>query len=405
MDTLLEPLPSPSDIQSQEPTSKKKSVLKKILGAIFIGALLGLSMSIGFFIGDVVITPVDLGLTGLQKGVLLAGIFVLLPVAIAIHEGGHLLGGKLAGFQFALFVVGPLMILRQGDGIKFKLNKSFATYGGLAASFPTSTVNLRRGMLMLVAGGPLTSLLTGLVFLALGLFVFPLPESTESLSFLGLFGRIALFFMALVSVVIAFVTMIPGKTGGFMTDGARLRLLAKGGPASDRELAVWQVTTTSMSGTRPSKWPTDALESAIMLQDESIFEYVSRTLAYTHAMDAKDYPQAHQHLRRALSLWNKIPASLQPSIAMEAAYFEAIARQDARRARAWLDKAVQSPFIDQTTKHRSESAVLIAEGMHEEAKEKLGEAENALSAILDAGMATAQAHWIQDLQESIKSEI
>ena len=92
MDTFLEPLPSPSDLQSQAPAPKKKSVFKKILGAIFIGALLGVSMSIGFFIGDVVITPVDLGLSGLQKGTLLAGIFVLLPFAIAIHEGGHLSG-------------------------------------------------------------------------------------------------------------------------------------------------------------------------------------------------------------------------------------------------------------------------------------------------------------------------
>ncbi|MBX2820899.1 MAG: hypothetical protein KTR29_14495 [Rhodothermaceae bacterium] len=405
MDTLLEPLPSPSDLQSKEPATKKKSVFKKILGAIFIGALLGVSMSIGFFIGDVVITPVDLGLSGLQKGILLTGIFVLLPFAIAIHEGGHLLGGKLAGFQFALFVVGPLMIMRQGNGIKFKLNKSFATYGGLAASFPTSTVHLRRGMLMLVAGGPLTSLLTGLLFFALGLFVFPIPASTESLSFLGLFARIALLFMGLVSIVIAFVTMIPGKTGGFMTDGARLRLLAKGGPASDRELAVWQVTTTSMAGTRPSEWPKEALESAITLQDESIFEYVSRTLFYTHAMDAKDYRQARQHLLRALSLWNKIPASLQPSIAMEAAYFESVARQDAERARTWLDEAGQSPFIDQTTKHRSEAAVLITEGKYEEAREKLEEAEKALNTILDAGMAKAQENWVQDLHASTKNKV
>ena len=260
-------------------------------------------------------------------------------------------------------------------------------------------------MLMLVAGGPLTSLLTGLLFLVLGIFVFPFPESTESLSFLGLFARIALLFMGLVSLVISLVTMIPGKTGGFMTDGARLRLLAKGGPASDRELAVWQVTTTSMAGTRPSEWPKEALESAIALQDESIFEYVSRTLAYTHAMDAKDYSQAQQHLLRALSLWNKIPASLQPSIAIEAAYFEAITRQDAERARMWLDKAGQSPFLDQTTKHRSESAVLIAEEKYEEAKEKLEEAKKALNTILDAGMAEAQANWIQDLQESTTSKL
>ena len=198
-------------------------------------------------------------------------------------------------------------------------------------------------MFKLVAGGPLTSIVTGVMFMGLSFILFPLSVSPESQSFWGFFVRVSLITLGLVSLAIGFITLLPGKTGGFLTDGARLRLLLKGGPAADRELAVWQITTASMAGARPSEWPEDAVNKAIALQDDSLFEYVSRTLAYTHAVYTRNYTQARQHLMRALALWNMLPKTLQPGLATEAAYFEAAIRQDAARAREWFNQVGQSP--------------------------------------------------------------
>ena len=170
MQHALDPLPSPSDIISTaSPDKKKNQTWVRILFAV---GLFAVAMGIGYVIGNVAFTPVELGLSGIQKPLFFIGLLLPLPLVLAIHEGGHLLGGKLAGFRFALFIVGPLMISRRKDGIKFSVNKSLGAYGGLAASFPTTTDNLRKGMTMLVAGGPLASLNTGILFLGMS-FLFP----------------------------------------------------------------------------------------------------------------------------------------------------------------------------------------------------------------------------------------
>ena len=55
---------------------------------------------------------------------------------LAIHELGHILVGLAQGFAFQLFVIGPLGIKAEKNGIKFYLNKELAYYGGVAASTP-----------------------------------------------------------------------------------------------------------------------------------------------------------------------------------------------------------------------------------------------------------------------------
>src|SRR3712207_6939264 len=60
----------------------------------------------------------DLGFSPGEKVVTIATILVLLPLVIAVHEAGHLLGGRLAGFRALLFVVGPFRIERSGEGFR-----------------------------------------------------------------------------------------------------------------------------------------------------------------------------------------------------------------------------------------------------------------------------------------------
>ena len=141
-------------------------------------------------------------------------------LALPVHEAGHLLGGWLVGFRFCLFVAGPVMVVREATGIGLRWNRDFSLYGGLAASVPTHADDLSRPHAWMVAGGPLTSVVSGGASLALsGLLLgngWEPGSAAEGALLLGLltFGAS--------SVLIGLVTLIPTTTSGFPTDGAQL---------------------------------------------------------------------------------------------------------------------------------------------------------------------------------------
>ncbi|MGB3543281.1 MAG: hypothetical protein WBA11_10180, partial [Rubrivirga sp.] len=297
----LDPLPDPPDETS---ASKLRGV------AMFLAFLL-VGGTIGFWIGD---TIDDVEVSG---AALIAAILLGVPGVVAAHELGHVIGGQLAGWRFAMMIVGPLHVEKDGAGLRWKVNRSLGLAGGLALSLPTDTVDLRRGTAMVVAGGPVASVLVGGLGLALG-------------------GAWAL--VGVMSLFIGVATVFPGRTGGFLTDGARLVRLAKGGPAADREAALMSVLSESTAGTRPRDWNADLLEDAVALEDEDPMETSAHSLAMLHALDAGDGDAARRHLERRIELWNATPTAIRGIIASDAAFFEAAVRHDAARARTWLDR-------------------------------------------------------------------
>ncbi|MGK7312515.1 MAG: hypothetical protein ACN0LA_09770 [Candidatus Longimicrobiales bacterium M2_2A_002] len=96
-------------------------------------------------------------------GLLLGGAVGAVVAVLAVHEAGHLLAGRLVGFRFLLFIVGPLRVAREGDRVQVGWNRSLSLAGWLAATGPTPDrlERLRRRTAIMVAGGPLTSLAAG----------------------------------------------------------------------------------------------------------------------------------------------------------------------------------------------------------------------------------------------------
>ena len=89
-------------------------------------------------------------------------------LALVVHEVGHALGGNLRGMRLGMLIVGPIQIQREVDGhLSWRLNKILSLAGGVVSSFPESTEGLRRAMLSFAAGGPVTSIVVGLLVLAI----------------------------------------------------------------------------------------------------------------------------------------------------------------------------------------------------------------------------------------------
>lgn len=81
-----------------------------------------------------------LGLFGITFGEANLSLWILIPALVlsllfvlAFHEAGHVVGGKLVGFRFVLFIVGPFKLHSTESGVRLGLNRSLTMAGGLGA--------------------------------------------------------------------------------------------------------------------------------------------------------------------------------------------------------------------------------------------------------------------------------
>ncbi|GEM_PF-648303 len=157
------------------------------------------------------------------------GIFLMIFVALGIHELGHLLIGLKNEFRFEFIIVGLLGVKREEKEIKIFLNKNLAYFGGVAATLPIydHEDNARKFAQILIAG-PISSI----VFAIVCFLTIPFID--------GYFGLVV-YAGGMVSLAIFFTTTIPSRTGMFFTDRKRYQRLVKPGKAQQVELAILRI--------------------------------------------------------------------------------------------------------------------------------------------------------------------
>lgn len=199
-------------------------------------------------------------------------VFVFLGpyLAILIHELGHLLTGLFYGFKFQLFIVGFLGIRKKPDGqIKVYFNKDISTFGGIAATSPTTyDDNTIDQFAKMILAGPIISLLWGALSLTLMLyfnyplkFLFVISGFTSFLIFLGV--------------------VIPSKSGAMYSDRKRYQRLKSKGKEQDIEHAFMKAFTLKISGESIDVMPYDEL-SLITSDASPLFQYIGYLYMFEH---------------------------------------------------------------------------------------------------------------------------
>jgi hypothetical protein len=295
----------------------------------------------------------------LSPWVLLALPFVVWFV-IALHELGHVLGGWNSGFQLAFFAVGPLKIYRDYNHLRVAFNRSPTLWGGVAAtaprgSQPPSTPFMRQAMLRVVAGGPLLSLAGTFLLIPATLLLSASPSLAVVIGAAGLMS----FFIAL-------ATSIPVSTSGFLSDGARLLQLLRGGQAAERWAYLVVLSGLSLT-VRPREWPADIV-LACARQGDTTYDGISAAwLRSTWHEDRGEFEEARQWLEQALAAIDHWPKPARPLLHASAACLYATLG-DAARARPHLEAARQPGFLDKDHLHLAEATVLESEGRRAEAQ-------------------------------------
>ena len=274
-------------------------------------------------------------------------------------------------------------------------NRDLSLYGGLAGATPRgmlATDKLRRRLTAMVAGGPLASLVTG------GLAWWAVPSALAGggdVSTAWLFASALGRGFGLGSLLIGVVTLVPGRTSGFLTDGARLRLLAAGGPGADREAALQGIFGASIAGVRPRDWPPALLETARAVQDDSLFHVTACHLAQMRAADAGDTTGARRLLDLVLARIDKVLALGRPTIRYDAAR-QLVRWGEVERARDLVRSggtAVGAPALQPL----AELAILVADGAYGEACSRVPTVRQAVANMLDRG----HAAWLGDELDAV----
>jgi hypothetical protein len=354
----------------------KKPVLRSLLVGAFsggLGALLAfgairlLGREITGFGGRAELRAAFGPWTGVVVAVLAA---VAGWLAILAHEGGHIVGGRLAGFRFNLLVAGPLRVERGDDQrVRFTLNRDRSLFGGIASSLPTGTHALPRRLALMVAGGPVASFL--LAGAAAALLAGPLSGGPPLLSTL-------LGVMMIISGGLGVVTLVPMRFSGFASDGARLLRLARGGPDARREAAMLSLIALSVADTAPRDWPAQTVRDVTELRDGTSGEVSASLLAYMHLLDRGDVAAARRALHRALELADQFPRPFVPSMMVEAAFFEGFFARDAAVARAYLAEVPEkAPSVRVFDRLRAQAALSLAEGDYAAAADRIARAREA----------------------------
>ena len=335
---------------------------------------------------------------GISWGALVVpGIVLVFYLTVAVHEAGHLLAGAFSGFRPCILIVGPLKLERVSGRWRMGANRSAPIFGGLAAGVPIDAVNLRQRMIRLIAGGPLASLVSGLIAVVV-LAALKEPGPRITLTGQDAFGYILLLAFTLISLLIAFIALVPTVTEGYTSDGGQILKFLKNSPEVEAEVALTAVSTSSLAGTRPRDWDAAMLARAMSLPGTSSKMPLALLLAHLHALDRGDVEEARRLLHASLAGLDQLARLWRTSILLQAAEFSAMHDRDAASARRYLQQAGPGALVSEGARALAEAAVLHAEGAPG-VDERLDKAEADLPNAIDKGGAVMARDQIAALRQ------
>jgi len=323
------------------------------------------------------------------------GFLLINFTTILIHELGHLTGGWCVGLRFKAVRIDPFRIRVDSGRWKFKIRPRL--FWGFALMSLDRVRRVRHRLIVSVAGGPLASIVCGVVAVLageMGLARYDSPWPTF-LEFLGVWS----FFIGCVS-------LFPYRVRGYSSDGMLLRAFLFWKPEATQIIASYALSTLKDNRLfRPDyfrRW--FGLASVrTKLQNDNYYE---NWLAYENAQDQEI---AAQFLERCLTDSARMDDDQRDKLIAEAAVFTAWRRDDAVKAEVWFKRIQTGDRLHPFWRTRAKIAVLCAQRQFEHAKAEL---DPALALIRDEPDGVQrqrfEAEWIvwgQQIQQRIPVEI
>jgi hypothetical protein len=279
---------------------------------------------------------------------------VFLPafyLAILVHELGHLAAALAIGFRWREFAVGPVVLWREADRVRWHFVASRIVAGGQVQATPRSTEGLRRRFLILLVGGPVA---TALIFAVLPF----LPRGPWTTA------------MGVANLLCALTSWLPYYMGGYVTDAKAIVLLRHGGPEGDGLAALLYILASDSQGVPPRDWDAVKLGQLEAAADAPLAA-TAAVLMLAYTLDGRDPDAIVAATERALARAATAIPLHRRMILETAAYVQGIYRRDAVLAAEWLADArkVKGVASEQDWDADSMGAIALANGAVEEARD------------------------------------
>lgn len=169
--------------------------------------------------------------------------------------------------------------------------------GGLVTIVPVGLHDLGKRMLMVVVGGPTSSILFAALAFALGRsFGEPLQSSWMNP-------------FAVISGGTGILSLIPMRSF-YRSDGAQIWDWFHSSRRLERQCALLAITGAAKAGSRPRDWDSPLIAKALSISDNAGGDVAANVVAYESAMDRREFDLAEKHLEAALRLRHKCPIHL-----------------------------------------------------------------------------------------------
>ncbi|MBZ5533702.1 MAG: hypothetical protein LAO20_19910 [Acidobacteriia bacterium] len=318
-----------------------------------------------------------------------------LGAAALVHELGHLLAGKIAGFRLAGLNLSSAAGSNSYEGQKLDACQVLPL--GILVLEPGKTDRLPRRLTILLLGGPLASLLAPLVLEA--------SQYWAQHFLLNVFLNYAVHVFTAVSVLVGLAALLPdvSRRGNF-SDGARLLMLAKKDELAARWLAILKLQMALGRGEHPRKWDESSVFRATAVNDGSRDAVTAMWLAYLWASERQDITSATRYLEDALAAPRASSAWLRDRLFVEAAVFQAWFRDNPGKARSWVAQ-IHGRKLTPLQQQRLNIALLWAEGRLFDAWEKTAECFRLLAAMPDSPARDLAKQSVEEWKRQMESRM
>ncbi len=310
-------------------------------------------------------------------------------LSVAVHEIGHLVAGKLVGMNPGGIVVCGFMILRSGPGWRFQFDWRRVLSGGLAQPLPKMGDFAPRRYALMVAGGPIATLLTAAIA---GIAWKAYDEPAGWLS--------SLFWLNLV----LFAGILVPMSGPNKTDGPRIWMLLRQPEESRRWMAMLQLLAQDSQGVEPRDWDAELVELALSYDSAAPEQAAREMFALYRRADLDDDAGVLEHIERALVGSGRCGKLVRHWCFSEAAAISALIRGNPAAARTWMARARKVRRPESTD--ALEAAIAQSEGRFEDAAKSWDAALAFLTKRkLDSGIARLSRRRMTEYREQCLAAI
>jgi hypothetical protein len=279
------------------------------------------------------------------------------------HELGHFGAGWAAGKILRVLQVGPFRwAVRNGKWrFEFQLRKF---YGGGVAMVAPDMRNMRSRQVFLLMGGPVASLVVGLIFTVVALTAAghawqPYWSMLSALATLSIAGFV--------------VNLIPVKPDSQYSDGAQIYQILTNGPWARVHLAFAMVTTSAVAPIRPRDFDMNVINQAVDFVRHGERGLLLRMVACKHYIDKNRIVEAIANMEDAERLYEECRFAKPQDICAEFVFVNALYKRNLAAADLWWQRIEALRKVDPNADYwRAKAALLWLKGAQEEALEAWG---------------------------------